>query len=125
MDNARFHSERSSASTRMELDETDMMENEPQKDGWAVDRDEPRTNLAMEPVETSESHDRHPSISRAGDTGFDTKDEDLGDIELNETGEKQYEVQWDGDLDPDNPKSMHKARKWLIVLIVSSCSLCV
>lgn len=39
--------------------------------------------------------------------------------------EKQYEVSWDGDQDPMNPKRMSKARKWLIVLILSACSSCV
>ncbi|KAL8950409.1 MAG: hypothetical protein Q9222_003547 [Ikaeria aurantiellina] len=39
--------------------------------------------------------------------------------------EKDFEVQWDGDNDPMNPRSMSKARKWSIVLIVSSSSTCV
>ena len=42
-----------------------------------------------------------------------------------EIPEKQFEVQWDGDSDPSNPRSRSQARKWLIVLIVSSSSLCV
>lgn len=37
-----------------------------------------------------------------------------------------YEVHWDGgDDDPLNPRSMSKARKWVIVIIVSASSLCV
>ncbi|MCJ1395277.1 hypothetical protein MMC18_008161 [Xylographa bjoerkii] len=39
--------------------------------------------------------------------------------------EKNFEVGWDGDDDPMNPRSMSTGRKWLIVLIVSSSSLCV
>lgn len=39
--------------------------------------------------------------------------------------EKEFEVDWDGDDDPMNPRSMNKLRKWLIVLTVSSSSLCV
>ena len=39
--------------------------------------------------------------------------------------EKQFEVQWDGDSDPSNPRSRSRFRKWLIVLIVSASSLCV
>ena len=35
------------------------------------------------------------------------------------------EVTWDGEDDPMNPRSMGKARKWLIVLIISGTSLCV
>ncbi len=39
--------------------------------------------------------------------------------------EKEYEVQWDGDDDPLNPRSFSKGRKWLIVSIVSAGSTCV
>ena len=39
--------------------------------------------------------------------------------------EKHLVVTWDGDYDPMNPRSMGIARKWLIVLIVSTSSLCV
>ncbi|USP79624.1 hypothetical protein yc1106_06898 [Curvularia clavata] len=36
-----------------------------------------------------------------------------------------YLVSWDGDADPENPKSMNKLRRWAIVLICASSSLCV
>ena len=36
-----------------------------------------------------------------------------------------FEVQWNGDHDPMNPRNMSKARKWMIVLVVSMSSLCV
>ena len=39
--------------------------------------------------------------------------------------DKAYEVSWDGDHDPLSPKSMSKARKWLIVAIASTSSTCV
>ncbi|KAL8715900.1 MAG: hypothetical protein Q9220_000567 [cf. Caloplaca sp. 1 TL-2023] len=39
--------------------------------------------------------------------------------------EKEFEVRWEGDDDPMNPRSMSKARKWSIVLIASSSSACV
>lgn len=39
--------------------------------------------------------------------------------------ETEYLVSFTGDDDPRSPKSMSTARKWLIVLIVSSTSLCV
>ena len=39
--------------------------------------------------------------------------------------DKAYEVSWDGEHDPLNPKSMSKARKWLIVAIASTSSTCV
>ena len=36
-----------------------------------------------------------------------------------------FEVQWNGDHDPMNPRNMSKARKWIIVLVVCMSSLCV
>jgi hypothetical protein len=36
-----------------------------------------------------------------------------------------YQVSFTGDDDENNPKSMSTARKWLIVLVVSTTSLCV
>lgn len=39
--------------------------------------------------------------------------------------EKQFEVTWDGDDDPMNPRSMPKLQRWLIVLVVSASSVCV
>ncbi|KAK5163961.1 uncharacterized protein LTR77_010357 [Saxophila tyrrhenica] len=38
---------------------------------------------------------------------------------------KEFEVQFDGDADPFNPKNKSTLRKWSIVLIGSACSLCV
>lgn len=37
----------------------------------------------------------------------------------------RYEVTWDGEADPENPRTMSKARKWLIVMITSTSSTCV
>lgn len=42
-----------------------------------------------------------------------------------QAGERAFEVGWDGDMDPVNPRSMSRLRKWIIVLIVSSSSACV
>ena len=39
--------------------------------------------------------------------------------------EKQWDVKWDGQNDPQNPRSMTMARKWAIVLIMASSALCV
>lgn len=39
--------------------------------------------------------------------------------------EKTFEVQWDGDNDPMNPRSMPKGKKWLIVTVVSISAICV
>lgn len=40
-------------------------------------------------------------------------------------GEKEFEVKFDGDSDPHNPKNRPYLRKWFIVIIVSMSSLCV
>lgn len=37
----------------------------------------------------------------------------------------KYEVGWDGDDDPLNPRNMHTARKWLITFTMAICSMCV
>ncbi|EUC48548.1 hypothetical protein COCMIDRAFT_34030 [Bipolaris oryzae ATCC 44560] len=39
--------------------------------------------------------------------------------------EQPYLVSWDGDADPENPRSMGKLRRWAIVVICSASSLCV
>ncbi len=69
------------------------------------------------------------SRSYGGEDGYGCMSEDAH-VEIRENAEshdpeKEFEVRWDGDNDPMNPRSMSKPRKWLIVVIVSSCSLCV
>lgn len=56
-----------------------------------------------------------------------SKDEESGITAVGDDGvnEKEFEVTWDGDDDPMNPKSMAYARKWIIVVILSASSLCV
>ena len=71
----------------------------------------------------------HSSRSYGGGDGYGcmTEDERAGDQEQNQPPdpEKEFEVHWDGDNDPMNPRSMSKPRKWVIVLIISASSLCV
>lgn len=56
-----------------------------------------------------------------------SKDEESGITAVGDDGvnEKEFEVTWDGDDDPMNPKSMPYARKWVIITILSASSLCV
>ncbi|CAD0087715.1 unnamed protein product [Aureobasidium vineae] len=56
-----------------------------------------------------------------------SKDEESGITATGDDGvnEKEFEVTWDGDDDPMNPRSMPYVRKWIIVIIVSASSLCV
>ncbi|KAG7006366.1 hypothetical protein G7Y79_00015g039560 [Physcia stellaris] len=37
----------------------------------------------------------------------------------------RFEVTWDGDADPENPRMMSQAKKWLVVTIAAMSSTCV
>ncbi|TAQ85472.1 hypothetical protein B7494_g6211 [Chlorociboria aeruginascens] len=64
------------------------------------------------------------SMSRIrSNNGFgcdDSADDDNADLEGGGDAQEkdEYEVQWDGDNDPMNPRSMAIARKWLLVIII-------
>ena len=49
----------------------------------------------------------------------------IKDEETEEITDTSFEVQWDGEDDPMNPRHMSKIRKWVIVLILSAGSTCV
>jgi hypothetical protein len=58
-------------------------------------------------------------------SGRQLPDEEAGEAGRTETDEEQrFTVHWD-ENDPMNPRNMTKARRWLIVIIVSMGSLCV
>lgn len=68
--------------------------------------------------------------SRAGGDGYTCLDAEANAKGPNNSRpgpvtEQPYLVTWDGDADPENPRSMGKLRRWLIVLICASSSLCV
>jgi hypothetical protein len=90
----------------------------------------------------SQPHSRHRSHSRpqtlrsqrsyGGEDGYSCNHEqsaEAGDEDDDETEEsreqKRWEVNWDGENDPMSPRSMNKARKWAIVIIMASSALCV
>lgn len=56
-----------------------------------------------------------------GDDGIDKREEG----EEVDAGPDEFEVTFDGEQDPFNPKNRPTLRKWLIVIIVASSSLCV
>lgn len=58
------------------------------------------------------------------DDPIDISDENNGGIG-GQAEKDEFEVHWEGDHDPLNPKSFSMARKWLIVIIVSASSMCV
>lgn len=60
-----------------------------------------------------------------GCTAFHDDEETTSDPEKGQGPNKQFEVRFDGDSDPINPRSFSKIRKWTIVAIVSAGSTCV
>lgn len=67
-------------------------------------------------------------ISRTrSQNGYGCDDDEENDVEQQAGEDKDpWEVSWEnGDLDPMNPRSMRKAKKWAVVLTVSLASLCV
>ena len=99
--------------------------------------------VAMTPT-TSNNSQPNGSVPRDTDTssrrlqyvrsysdghGFTRTSEDderkATDVETGPDPEKEFEVKWDGEDDPMNPRSMNRVRKWIIVVIVSTSSLCV
>jgi hypothetical protein len=88
----------------------------------------------------SRSRNPHPPLSRpqtlcttrsersyGGEDGYSCFHDDDQDAEArpNDDEEKQFEVKWDGESDPMNPRNRKKAQKWMIVLIMASSALCV
>ena len=72
----------------------------------------------------------HSHRSYAGGDGYTcfSDDPECPNIPSGDTAadvDQQFVVTWDGDSDPMNPRSMTKLRRWIIIVIVSSCSLCV
>jgi hypothetical protein len=68
--------------------------------------------------------------SRAGGDGYTCLDPDTNVEGPNKSNpgavlERPYLVTWDGDADPENPRSMTTLRRWAIVLICATSSLCV
>ncbi|KAF2472500.1 MFS general substrate transporter [Lindgomyces ingoldianus] len=71
----------------------------------------------------------HSHRSYAGGDGYTcfSDNDERPNIPVDTAGDADGEflVTWDGDCDPENPRSMGMARRWAIVLIVSASSLCV
>ncbi|KAF1936254.1 MFS general substrate transporter [Clathrospora elynae] len=65
--------------------------------------------------------------SRAGGDGYTIHHAEPKNHGPNKSkpGEEPYLVTWDGDADAENPRSMTNLRRWAIVLICASSSLCV
>lgn len=88
--------------------------------------EERRANRLQAPLSHSRSRSSARSIRSHTDgyTHFHDKDEDPEENGQERQG-KEFEVHFDGDADPFNPKNRSTHQKWAIVLIGSLCSLCV
>ncbi len=65
-------------------------------------------------------------MSSEQDTGViaDSVDEEK-QLDQAPPSENEFLVQWDGDNDPLNPRSLPLSRKWIIVIVISLGSLLV
>jgi hypothetical protein len=85
-----------------------------------------QTAHSLHSVQSAKSH-----RSYGGEDGYSCfRDEEQGipvdaEAPLESDEEKRFEVKWDGEDDPMNPRCRSKTRKWAIVLIVAASSLCV
>ena len=71
---------------------------------------------------------RVPKSSRTYGDGYGFRyfgDDERHEEDYDRKPKEEYEVHWDGENDPMHPRSMGKARKWLVVWIVSFSSACV
>jgi hypothetical protein len=145
-------SRQSASSSRYQIDDQDLMEHDG-KDESTLNTDEEKatgldgTEYAALKEEEIGFHERGPGQSRrshdsrslrttrshqsrAGGDGYTCFDAEPDNSRPNKSKsgvvtEQPYLVAWDGDADPENPRSMSKLRRWVVVLICSASSLCV
>ena len=69
----------------------------------------------------------HRHVSDSDDEDADQQEQAAKqtDEEHGDRKEKEFEVRWDGEEDPMNPRNLGLGRKWMIVLVVSMGSTCV
>lgn len=93
-------------------------------------RSAPRTSPYPKPRSLHSTRSRR---SFGGEDGYSVRDDEnlvdglpAGYEEPPETAEqKEFEVGWDGESDPMNPRCSELWHKWLIVIVIAFCSLCV
>lgn len=80
---------------------------------------------ALVPTKSLRSLHSHRSYPASDGYTCFAEDDERPSKSTGDTDGEPFLVGWDGDADPMNPRSMSKLRRWIIVLIVSSSSLCV
>ncbi|KAK1755722.1 major facilitator superfamily domain-containing protein [Echria macrotheca] len=99
--------------------------------GFEPIRAAPNRRLSRETTRTNKSGSLRRSVSNNGygcDDLVDNSDGPGDHGDSNEAGRwktSDYEVSWDGEGDPANPRNMPKWKKWVIVGITSLGSFCV
>ena len=77
----------------------------------------------------SEKNDHVLDLEKSRGSSFNKEQKDAErpaeDVDAKKTSPESFEVQWDGDDDPMNPRRMPTWRKWMITLTVSVSSICV
>ena len=113
---------------------SESMEEIEKEDQEIVDRARAQSRRSQDGRSLKTIHSHH---SRAGGDGYTCFDPEAisasgPPVKATTTGakpgavtEQPYLVSWDGDADPENPRSMGKLRRWAIVVICSASSLCV
>jgi hypothetical protein len=116
-------------------DELDRIRSETQDTGFAPIA-HLKTNEEQHDVATAEkrlsrrSHSRSRSLERSWSLndgvsiGGDEFEGGANEAGQDADGDHGYTVCWE-EIDPMNPRNMSKARRWMIVIIVSTGSLCV
>ena len=86
-----------------------------------------RRDSYLQPPSLQQTRSRSSARSTRSYTDGYTHWEEKDDNAREDTQEegREFEVQFDGDSDPWNPKNKPTVRKWCIVLVGSTCSLCV
>lgn len=123
-------SESSPASEKIRLEEQEKdleLGNETKEDVEEPYEEDERPHLRA-PLQKTRS--RSSNRSRSYTDGYSHFEREYEDEDQPPSGDapeegKEFEVQFDGDSDPMNPKNRPTWRKWVIVLIGSGCSLCV
>lgn len=86
-----------------------------------------RNRLSQDHGSLRREQSHHSRAGGDGYTCFDTEANHDRPARLKDGAvtEQPFLVTWDGDADPENPRSMSSFRRWVIVLICAASSLCV
>jgi hypothetical protein len=99
--------------------------------GQSMDREGTHGTMFFSPIQShgqarSKPQTLRSARSHGGEDGYSChQDEGSAEAGTQSEDEKRFEVKWDGDDDPMNPRSRSKFRKWIVVFIMAGSALCV